>query len=187
VEPQPRRRWAWALAGLVVLLVTLAAIRGDAPRTVVVADGAISPLPAAEETAIPPDADALPYTEIDPSGGEILEVCEWDYCVVHDEIGLERISEFLYEISLSEARTIANQVVDDWGVSPVSVTSTVIPGETGGYYDPNIGLITLDEPVIAWSLIHELAHHIVTEQDPSGVDGHGPEFLSTLESLAGGA
>jgi hypothetical protein len=173
----------WALAGLVVLLVTVAAIRGDAPRTAVVADGSVSPLPVAEETAVP--AGAMPYIEIDPAAGEDLEVCDWDYCVVHDVIGLERISAFLYVISLPEAEAIADQVVEDWDVSPVSVASRLIPGEAGGFYDPNNGSITLDEPLLAWSLIHELAHHIVTEQNGPGVDGHGVEFLSTLESLAG--
>jgi hypothetical protein len=170
---------------LVVLLVTVAAIRGDAPRTAVVADGSVSPLPVAEETAVP--AGAMPYIEIDPAAGEDLEVCDWDYCVVHDVIGLERINAFLYEISLPEAEAIADQVVEDWDVSPVSVGSRVIPGEAGGFYDPNNDAITLDEPLLAWSLIHELAHHIVAEQHPSDVDGHGPEFLSTLETLAGGS
>jgi len=185
VDPQPRRKWPWALAGLIVLLVTLAAIRGDAPRTVLVTDGAISPLPAAEETAVPPGAS--PYIEIDPTSSESLEVCDWDYCVVHDHVGLERIDDFLYEITLAEAEAIAAQGVEDWGVSPVSVGSRVIPGQTGGIYDPNNGSITLDEPLMAWSLIHELAHHIVTEQHPQVVEGHGAEFLATLESLAGGS
>jgi hypothetical protein len=172
----------WALAALVVLLVAVAAIRGDAPRTAVVADGAVSPLPAAEETAVP--AGAMPYIEIDPVGAE-LEVCDWDYCVVHDVIGLERIRAFLYEISLPEAEAIADQVVEDWDVPPVSVDSMVIPGEAGGFYDPNDDSITLDEPLLAWALIHELAHHIVTEQNGPGVDGHGAEFLATLDILAG--
>ena len=180
---QPRYRWLWALAGLVVVLVTVAAIRGDAPRTAVVADGSVSPLPVSEDTAVP--ADARPYIEIDPIGGEELEVCQWDYCVVHDSIGLDRIGAFLYEVSLPEAKAIADGVVDDWDVAPVTVTSRVIPGETGGLYDPNTATITLDEPLIVWSLIHELAHHIVTEHHSPTVDGHGPEFLSTLQSLAG--
>lgn len=184
-EPQPRYRWMWALAGVVVLLVTVAAIRGDAPRTAVVADGSVSPLPVAEETAVP--AGVAPYIEIDPFGSEGLEVCDWDYCVVYEAIGLERISAFLYEISLPEAEAIADQVVEDWDVSSVSVASRVIPGEAGGFYDPNNDSITLDQPLLAWSLIHELAHHIVAEQHPPDVDGHGAEFLSTLETLAGSA
>ena len=182
VEPRPRYRWLWALGSLVLILVAMAAVRGDAPRTVVVADGSVSPLPEAEETAIPDGVS--PYTEIDPVGAE-LEVCEWDYCIVHDAIGMDQISGFLYEISPSEAQAVADQVVEDWGVAPVSVASRMIPGQTGGLYDPNNDSITLDEPVIAWSLIHELAHHLVAETHPPEVEGHGPEFLATLESLAG--
>jgi hypothetical protein len=174
--------WLWAAFAVVVGLVTLAAIRGDDPRTVTVADGSVSPLPAAEETAVPPDA--LVYAEIDPAA-EQLDVCQWDYCIVHEAIGADHIANFLYEISLQEAQAIADQVVADWGVGPVSVSVTLLEGELGGLYDPNTASITLDEPLIAWSLIHELAHHIVVETGPADVEGHGAEFLDTLDTLAG--
>ena len=115
--PAPRERrpiiWLWALGVVIVALVTVAAIRGDAPRTADVAAGSVSPLPAAEETAIPPDSAA--YAEIDPAG-EDLEVCQWDYCIVHDHIGEEQIENFLYEISPAEAQAIADEVVADWDV-----------------------------------------------------------------------
>jgi hypothetical protein len=186
--PVPRERrpltWLWALAAVLVSLVTLAAVRGDSPRTVDVAAGAISPLPAAEETAIPPDSAV--YAEIDPEG-EDLEVCQWDYCIVHDHIGRERIENFLYEISPSEAQAIADEVVADWDISPVSVSSTRLEGDLGGLYDPNNDTITLDEPLIAWSLIHELAHHVVVDSVSPDVEGHGTEFLNTLDTLAGGS
>jgi hypothetical protein len=176
--------WLWALAAVLVSLVTVAAVRGDDPRTVDVAAGSVSPLPAAEETAVSPDATV--YAEIDPAG-EDLEVCQWDYCIVHDRIGPDRIENFLYEISAREAQAIADEVVGDWDVSPVSVSSTVLEGDLGGLYDPNNDSITLDEPLIAWSLIHELAHHVVTETNPADVEGHGAEFLDTLDTLAGGS
>ncbi len=176
--------WLWAFGAVIVALVTVAAIRGDAPRTADVAAGSVSPLPAAEETAIPPDSAA--YAEIDPAGAD-LEVCQWDYCIVHDHIGSERIENFLYEITPTEAQAIADEVVADWDVPSVSVSSTVLEGDLGGLYDPNTGSITLDEPLIAWSLIHELAHHIVVVTDPSEVEGHGDEFLETLDTLAGGS
>jgi hypothetical protein len=184
--PTARRSltWLWALGAVIVVLVTIAAIRGDAPRTVAVANGSVSPLPASEETAVPPDAPA--YAEIDPAE-EQLAVCQWDYCVVHDVIGVDRIENFLYEITPGEAQAIADEVVADWGVGPVSVTSTVLEGELGGVYDPNTASITLDQPLIAWSLIHELAHHLVVERNPVGVDGHGTVFLDTLDTLAGGS
>jgi len=67
----------------------------------------------------------------------------------------------------------------------VTVSSSVLEGDLGGLYDPNTGSITLDEPLIAWSLIHELAHHIVVDTNPPDVDGHGEEFLETLDTLAG--
>jgi len=184
--PVPRERrplvWLWALGVVIVALVTVAAIRGDAPRTVEVAAGSVSPLPAAEETAIPPDSAV--YAEIDPAT-EVLEVCQWDYCIVHDRIGAERIENFLYEISPTEAQAIADEVVADWDVPQVSVSSTVLEGDLGGLYNPNTGSITLDQPLIAWSLIHELAHHIVVVTSPADVEGHGAEFLDTLDTLAG--
>jgi hypothetical protein len=184
--PVPRERrplvWLWALGVVIFALVTVAAIRGDAPRTVEVAAGSVSPLPASEETAIPPDSAA--YAEIDP-GAEDLEVCQWDYCIVHDRIGAERIENFLYEISPTEAQAIADEVVADWDAPQVSVSSTVLEGDLGGLYDPNTGSITLDQPLIAWSLIHELAHHIVVVTSPADVEGHGAEFLDTLDTLAG--
>ena len=184
--PVPRERrplvWLWALGVVIVALVTVAAIRGDAPRTADVAAGSVSPLPASEETSIPPNSAA--YAEIDPTA-EDLEVCQWDYCIVHDRVGEERIENFLYEISPTEAQAIADEVVADWDVAQVSISSTVLEGDLGGLYDPNTGSITLDEPLIAWSLIHELAHHIVVETGPQDVEGHGAEFLDTLDTLAG--
>jgi hypothetical protein len=112
-------------------------------------------------------------------------VCQWDYCIVHDRIGAERIENFLYEISPTEAQAIADEVVADWDAPQVSVSSTVLEGDLGGLYDPNTGSITLDQPLIAWSLIHELAHHIVVVTSPADVEGHGAEFLDTLDTLAG--
>lgn len=176
--------WLWSLTAAVFSLVAVAAFRGDTPRTVDVVAGSVSPLPAAEETAIPPDATV--YGEIDPGGAD-LEVCQWDYCIVHDRIGPERIENFIYEISTTEAQAVADEVVADWEVSPVSVSSTRLEGDLGGLYEPNNDSITLDEPLIAWSLIHELAHHVVVETNSPDVEGHGAEFLDTLDTLAGGS
>ena len=61
----------------------------------------------------------------------------------------------------------------------------MLDGDLGGVYDPNNDSITLDQPLIAWSLVHELAHHVVTERNPIGVEGHGEIFLETLAELAG--
>ncbi len=165
-----------------VALVAFAAIRGDAPRTAEVAAGTITPLPESEEAAV--TADAAAYAGIDPAGEE-LEVCQWDYCIVHEHIGEGQIENFLYEITPTEAQEIADDVVADWQVGPVSVTSRVLEGDLGGVYDPNDDSITLDQPLIAWSLVHELAHHLVAERNPVGVEGHGEIFLDTLAELAG--
>jgi hypothetical protein len=167
---------------VVVALVALAAIRGDAPRTAEVAAGTITPLPESEEAAVQPDTAA--YAGIDPAS-EQLEVCQWDYCVVHEHIGEDRIEAFLYEITPAEAQQIADEVVADWQVGAVTVSSRVLEGELGGLYDPNNDTITLDQPLIAWSLVHELAHHLVSERNPVGVEGHGQIFLDTLADLAG--
>jgi hypothetical protein len=179
---RPSLRWIWALGVVVVALVAFAAIRGDAPRTAEVAAGTITPLPESEEAAV--TADAAAYAGIDPAGEE-LEVCQWDYCIVHEHIGEGQIENFLYEITPTEAQEIADDVVADWQVGPVSVTSRVLEGDLGGVYDPNEDSITLDQPLIAWSLVHELAHHLVAERNPVGVEGHGEIFLDTLAELAG--
>jgi hypothetical protein len=167
---------------IVVALVTFAAVRGDAPRTAEVAAGTITPLPESEEAALPP-GDAA-FAGLDPADAQ-LEVCQWDYCIVHDHIGADRIEAFLYQITPAEAQEIADEVVVDWEVGPVSVSSTTLEGDLGGVYDPNDGSITLDQPLIAWSLVHELAHHLVAERNPVGVEGHGKIFLETLAELAG--
>jgi hypothetical protein len=167
---------------VLVAFVTFAAIRGDAPRTAEVAAGAITPLPESEEMAVPPDDAA--FAGLDPAT-EQLEVCRWDYCIVHDHIGEEGIEAFLYEVSPTEAQEIADEVVADWQVGPVSVSSRALEGDLGGLYDPNNDSITLDQPLIAWSLVHELAHHLVAERNPVGVEGHGEIFLETLAELAG--
>lgn len=179
---RPSLRWVWAFGAVIVALVAFAAVRGDAPRTAEVAAGTVTPLPEAEEAAVP--ADEAAYAGIDPLGEE-LEVCQWDYCVVHEHIGAERIGAFLYELSREEAQQIADEVVADWRVGPVTVSSRVLEGDLGGVYDPNDASITLDQPLIAWSLVHELAHHLVAERNPVGVEGHGEIFLDTLADLAG--
>ena len=131
------------------------------------------PLPAAEETAIPPDIAV--YAEIEPAG-ENLEVCQWDYCIVHDHIGRSgsRTSSTRSHPP-AEAQAIADEVVADWDVSPGLGVLDPLEGDLGGLYDPNNDSITLDEPLIAWSLIHELAHHVVVETDSPEVEGHGAE------------
>ena len=177
-----RRRWPWFLGALLVVVVGLAAIRGDAPATVVVTDGAVVPLEPAEPVTRP---SPTTYTAIDPTGGDYLEVCDWDYCVVQDLIGEGGIDPFLYEISLAEARAIAGEVTKAWDVPSVPVTSEPIPGELAGYYDPQVVAITLDEPIIAWALLHELAHHIVRHTHGTDALSHGLEFLETLEALSG--
>lgn len=179
---RPSLRWVWAAGMIVVALVVFAAVRGDVPRTAEVAAGTITPLPESEEVALP--ADAAAFAGIDPAGEE-LEVCRWDYCIVHEHIGDDRIETFLYQVTPAEAQEIADEVVADWQVGPVSVSARVLEGDLGGIYDPNNDSITLDQPLIAWSLVHELAHHLVAERNPVGVEGHGEIFLETLADLAG--
>jgi hypothetical protein len=181
---RPSLAWVWVVGIVVIGLLAFAAVRGDAPRTAEVAAGTITPLPESENNALP--AGATGYAGIDPAAGQ-LDVCQWDYCIVHDHIGADRIDAFLYEITPSEAQVIADEVVADWEVGPVSVSASPLDGELGGLYDPNNHSITLDQPLIAWSLVHELAHHLVAERNPVGVEGHGEIFLETLAELAGGS
>lgn len=177
-----RRRWPWLAAAVVLIVLAIGVIRGDAPATVIVAEGTVTPVEGMNPEA---PSDSLPYERPDPTAGENLEVCEWDYCLVHREVGDPEDSGFVYVIDLREARLIADAVTTQWNVGPVSVSVESLPGDVAGLYDPNRAAIVLEEPIIAWTVLHELAHHLVFERYGADALSHGPEFLETLERLAG--
>ncbi len=60
------------------------------------------------------------YRMIDPTTGDQLDVCEWDYCVVQSEIGELRIEQFAYTIDLDEALAIVDAVTESLDLSPVT-------------------------------------------------------------------
>lgn len=172
--------WIWPTLVVLTLGLVVAAIRGDEPTTVAVSDGSISPTEESSEQTTAPDDS---YGPIDPTTGDQLEVCEWDYCIVHEHIGEARIEQFIYLIDLDEANAIANSVIRDLDLEAVSVTSESLTGNLGGFYEPSDASITLDEPIVTWAVIHELAHHVVWERFGLEAQAHGDEFLDTLDAL----
>ncbi len=184
-NPTPRERkhapkWVWPLLAVIVIGFVAASVRGNEPTTVVVADGTVTPSEDLETDRVVP-ADS--YGPIDPTTGDELEVCSWDYCIVHDYLGDARIEQFVYVIELNEATAIADSLTGNLGLPSVDVSSESLAGDLGGYYEPDTASITLDEPIVTWTVIHELAHHIVWERHGAEAWSHGEEFLTTLDSL----
>lgn len=111
-----------------------------------------------------------------------LELCGFDYCVVQDavraaghDLTMSRLTNtFLDE---TDARTLADFLVDHLGVSPVTVEVVDrIEGRIAGQYDPSSRHIRLERPARAWIVLHEVAHTVAS--------GHGSEFQETLIDLA---
>ena len=172
------------IAALPILLagVFIAAIRGDEPTTVVVESGAVTPVSGPAPEVLQDST----YTVIDPTAGDQLEVCTWDYCIVHDRIGDVRLEQFTYLIDLDEARAIARSVTQSLDLPSVTLETQDFAGDLAGLYDPVTASITLDEPIVAWTVIHELAHHVVATGYGPRALSHGDLFLGTLDALVGG-
>lgn len=175
-------RWFVALLPILLAGFFIAAIRGDQPTTVVVEGGAVTPTPGLAAELFVEEGT---YSIVDPTVGDQLEVCSWDYCLVHDRIGDARIEQFTYVISLDEARAIARSVTDSLDLPSVSIETRDLAGELAGFYDPATASITLDEPIVAWTVIHELAHHVVASSHEPNALSHGDLFLGTLNALVG--
>ena len=175
-------RWLFVTIPILLAAFAFAAIRGDEPTTVIVSGGTVTPVDDINEETF---VQTGTYRTIDPTTGDQLDVCEWDYCVVQNEIGELRIEQFVYTIDLDEASAIVDAVTESLDLAPVTVRSEALQGDLAGYYDPSIDSITLDEPIVTWTVIHEVAHHIVREQHGAEALSHGPEFLETLDALVG--
>lgn len=110
-----------------------------------------------------------------------LEVCGWDYCIVQDaarEAGIGDSMSRLANTFLSdqEATRLAGDLLEylrDDDVSFVIVDR--LDGDLKGQYDPSSRTITVERPVRAWIVVHEVAHVPTT--------GHGDEFQATLVEL----
>ena len=183
----PGSLWAsrWVIVAVPILLAGtfLAAIRGDEPTTVIVESGAVTPVSGLAPEVFVRDNT---YTVIDPTAGDQLEVCKWDYCIVHDRIGDARIEQFTYIISIDEARAISRSVTQSLDLPSVTLETQDLAGDLAGFYDPATAVITLDEPIVAWTVIHELAHHVLASRHGTGTLSHGDLFLATLDAMVGG-
>ena len=110
-----------------------------------------------------------------------LEVCGFDYCIVQEALtdaGLDQTMARLSAIRLSdeEAVRLANALTSYMGVEPVSVLVVEqIEGGIDGRYDPTSRTVVVDRPVVAWTIVHEVAH----ARAPS----HGSDFLAVMIEL----
>ena len=117
-----------------------------------------------------------------PTAGNGLEVCGFDYCIVHDHLTAAGFDTTMSRLSTTylgddEAQQFADQLVAHLGLGtvPVRVVDD-IAGRSDGFFDPSTRSIVVLRPVRAWTLVHEVAH--------VGATGHGEDFLETLTSLA---
>ena len=110
-----------------------------------------------------------------------LEVCGFDYCDVQDAVraaGLDLEMARLAQTYISEEQALAliDALLDRLGEGPVNVEIVDrLDGRTAGQYSPATRTITLERPVRAWIVVHEVAH--------VGSLGHGPDFIATLERM----
>lgn len=110
-----------------------------------------------------------------------LEVCGFDYCVVQDAAiaaGLNEEMSALANTFLSdeEAGALAAALLERVGRVDVSfIVVEKLDGDIEGRFDPAAGAITVERPVRAWMIVHEVAH---AEQA-----GHGEEFQRVLIEL----
>ena len=111
-----------------------------------------------------------------------LEVCGFDYCVVQQAMrdqGVDGEMVQLANIYLndSDAALLVDQLVAGLGEEPVGlVLVDRISGDIAGQYDPTMRTITIERPVTAWIVAHEVAHVVSA--------GHDSEFQETLAGLA---
>ena len=111
-----------------------------------------------------------------------LEVCQFDYCVVHDAIidaGLLPVTSRLSNQLLTEeeAKELADEIAAFLRIEPVklSVVDRLEDGQ-GGVYMPSSREIQIRRPANAWTVAHEMAHAVS--------NGHGDDFTDALIEIA---
>lgn len=110
-----------------------------------------------------------------------LEICGFDYCTVQEAIRAGGLGREMARLASSyvgeaEARALAAQLTDELGVGSVEVVIVGrLDGLTAGQYSPGTRTISLEAPVRAWIVYHEVAHTVA--------GGHGDDFVGVLEQL----
>ena len=110
-----------------------------------------------------------------------LEVCGFDYCDVQDAVraaGLDLEMARLAQTYIDEetALELIDRLVARLGQPPVDVQIVDrLDGRTAGQYSPGSRTITLERPLRAWIVVHEVAH--------TAALGHGDDFIEVLERL----
>lgn len=111
-----------------------------------------------------------------------LELCGFDYCVVQDAVrsaGLDVTMGRLAATFLTddEAVAFADDLVERLDVPAVSVAVVDrLDRRIAGLYESGERRITLQRPIRAWVVLHEVAHTVAA--------GHGEAFQDTVIELA---
>lgn len=125
------------------------------------------------------------YNVIDrspPIADNGLEVCGWDYCIIQDaarRAGIEETMSRLANTFLADqgAADLTETLLAQIGAPNVRLAiADRIAGSSAGRYDPMARVITVERPVRAWTIVHEVAH----VRGP----GHGSQFQERLIMLA---
>jgi predicted Zn-dependent protease with MMP-like domain len=83
---------------------------------------------------------------------------------------------------ISEARELATRICEDLGIKPPTVSLGRATLVTRSYY--RLGHIVLSKGMLqSHTVVHEVAHHVVTHLRLPKEGGHGPVFAGTLLSL----
>jgi hypothetical protein len=83
---------------------------------------------------------------------------------------------------ISEAQGLASRICTDLGITPPNVTLGRATLVTRSYY--RLGQVVLNRSMLdSHTLVHEVAHHVVTRLRLPKQGGHGPVFAGTLLAL----
>lgn len=110
-----------------------------------------------------------------------LEVCGFDYCDVQDVVVAAGLNEEMSRLANTflddeEAMTLATALLHRVGESDVSFRVVDrLDGEIKGQFDPGTKTISVERPVRAWIVVHEVAH--------TRAGGHDEDFQSVLIDL----
>lgn len=154
--PPPPPRWRRRLVTALGIVVAAAMLAGPVWNVV--------------DRATPPTSDAG------------LELCGFDYCVVQDAVReaghgvtMSRLANTY--LTDDEAAQFADALVDRLGVPAVTVRVVDrLDRRIAGLYEGAERRITLERPIRAWVVLHEVAHAVAA--------GHGEAFQETVIELA---